>query len=351
MSQVQSPAPEDIRPAVAGPVSNKSVWIFAGAALILGGGLFMGLEARRAAQTAPLGAVAPSAGEGMIAAPPMLDIPPEQVALSPVGGPLASLVPLPSAAGFAPAPQQAARSIPSYQPAYSAPPQYTMPPVQPLPQQAGPALVYQAPMQTKAQSGSDRKSAEVGERAEASMFVNPSTTVPQGAVIQAVLETAIDSNHGGPARAIVSLDVRSFDGTRILIPRGSRLFGTYKSDINAGQNRAMVQWTRLMRPDGAIIELDSPSADPLGRAGVKGKVNSHFFTRFGGTILQSFLDTGVALATQKVSNGTVVVGLPGSTQSLVTPSPESVRPTLTVAQGTPVSVFVTRDLDFSKVER
>lgn len=188
-------------------------------------------------------------------------------------------------------------------------------------------------------------------RVKAGFFANPSLTIPQGAVIQAVLETALDSTRAGPARAIVSRDVRSFDGTRVLIPRGSRLYGEYKADLSSGQNRAMIQWTRLMRPDGVVIALDSPSADPLGRAGVKGKVNSHFFARFGNALVQTALGFGVSFATSEATKGTVIVGLPGSVQNLATPQTDTIRPTLKVAQGTPVSVFVARDLDFSEVER
>lgn len=173
----------------------------------------------------------------------------------------------------------------------------------------------------------------------------------QGAILQAVLETALDSTRAGPARAIISRDVRSFDGTRVLIQRGSRLYGEYKADLSSGQNRALIQWQRLMRPDGAVIELDSPSADPLGRAGVKGKVNTHFFERFGGAILQSTLDLGVALATRNVTNGTIVVGLPGSMPQITATQPDQVKPTLKVPQGAAVSVFVARDLDFTKVEQ
>jgi len=184
----------------------------------------------------------------------------------------------------------------------------------------------------------------------ASRFRNPATTVPQGTIIQAVLETALDSTQPGFARAIVSRDVMSFDGSRVLIPRGSKLFGEYAADLNRGQNRALIQWRRLTRPDGAIIDVDSPSADPLGRAGVKGKVNSHFFQRFSGAILQSALDIGVQLATRKAAGDTVVVALPNSAQSIAIQKPDDIRPTLKVRQGASVSVFVGRDLDFTSVE-
>ena len=58
----------------------------------------------------------------------------------------------------------------------------------------------------------------------------------------------------------------------------------------------MVNWFRLIRPDGTTISIGSPAGDPLGRGGIRASVNSHFFQRFAGAILQSALDIGVALA-------------------------------------------------------
>ncbi|MDN3644627.1 TrbI/VirB10 family protein [Pontixanthobacter aestiaquae] len=188
-----------------------------------------------------------------------------------------------------------------------------------------------------------------GSRVKAERFVRPSQTIPQGTVIPAVLETALDSTRPGAARALVQRDIYSFDGTRILIQRGSRLYGEYDSGLAAGQNRALIQWTRLIRPDGVTIALDSPSSDPLGRAGVKGKVDSKFLQRFGGAILQSVLDIGVGLATQEIGSG-VVVALPGSTQNVQIQNGNQVQRTLKVKHGTSVSVFVARDLDFSTVD-
>ena len=176
-------------------------------------------------------------------------------------------------------------------------------------------------------------------------------TVPQGTVIPAVLETALDSNRPGFVRAIVSRDVRGFDGSRVLIPRGSRMLGEYKADLGQGQKRVFVQWQTLTRPDGVQIALDSPAADPLGRSGVGGKVNTHFWSRFGTALLQSTLDIGVGLATRSAGGDTVVLGLPGSTQTLIQPQQQNYRPTVTVKHGTSVSVFVARDLDFSTVEK
>lgn len=166
----------------------------------------------------------------------------------------------------------------------------------------------------------------------------------------AVLETALNSTQPGAVRALIQRDVHSFDGSRVLIHRGSRLYGEYDGQITRGQNRTAIRWTRLIRPDGVTMALDSPASDPLGRAGVKGKVDSKFFQRFGGAILQSVLDIGVGIATREAADG-VIVALPGSTQN-VTPriTQGEVQPTIKVRHGTSVSVFVARDLDFSSVD-
>ncbi|OJU14585.1 MAG: type IV secretion system protein B10 [Sphingomonas sp. 66-10] len=189
-------------------------------------------------------------------------------------------------------------------------------------------------------------------RVSAGTIANRATTVPQGTLIPAVLETAFNSSRAGFARALVQRDVRGFDGTKVLIPRGSRLIGEYRSDATSGQKRALINWTRLIRPDGVTIAIGSPATDPLGTGGIKAKVNSHFFERFAGAILQSALDVGVTLAARSVDSSVLV--LPGALQGggagAGVRTPNQIPPTLSVRQGTSVSVFVARDLDFTEVE-
>jgi type IV secretion system protein VirB10 len=181
----------------------------------------------------------------------------------------------------------------------------------------------------------------------ASAFANRSVTVPQGTLIQAVLETGFDSTQPGFARAIVSRDVRSFDGSNVLIPRGSKLVGEYRSEVAQGQNRAIIIWTRLIRPDGMTITMDSPAVDTVGRGGVPASVNTHFWSRLGEALLQSTVGIGSALAQRSVT-GPVVV-LPGNATaaaSQLAPANNYV-PTLTVPAGKSISIFVAHDLDFS----
>lgn len=174
------------------------------------------------------------------------------------------------------------------------------------------------------------------------------TTVAQGTLIPAVLETALDSTRPGHVRAMVSRDVTGVDGSRVVIPRGTRLFGEYLADLAPGQNRAFVQWTRLVRPDGVSIAIESPAADRLGRIGIEGRVDSHFLERFGSALLQSTLNFGLGWAGRSVGgDNPVIVALPGSTQGAgASLAGASVQPTLRVDAGVTVTVFVARDLEF-----
>ena len=185
-----------------------------------------------------------------------------------------------------------------------------------------------------------------GTTAVATPGINPKTTVTQGTLIPAVLETAINTDVPGYVRAVVSVDVRSFDGSRVLVPRSSRLIGQYKSGLQAGQKRAYVIWTRLIRTDGVSVNLGSPAVGFSGENGLAGQVNSHFFERFGSAMLLSVVgglsalggNAGVVIASGGQSAAAAAIGQNGQ-----------IGPTVRVRQGEPIRVFTARDLDFSKV--
>jgi type IV secretion system protein VirB10 len=185
-----------------------------------------------------------------------------------------------------------------------------------------------------------------GSAATAAAGFNTKTTVTQGTLIPAVLETAIDTDVPGYVRAVVSADVRSFDGTRVLVPRSSRLIGQYKSGLQAGQKRAYVIWTRLIRPDGVSVNIASPAIAFSGETGLAGKVDTHFFERFGSAMLLSVVGGLSAIG----GNAGVVVGGSGQSAAAAAVGQNgSIGPTVRVRQGEPIRVFTARDLDFSKV--
>ena len=198
-----------------------------------------------------------------------------------------------------------------------------------------------------------RVAAQEPEHVQAVQLHHRATLIAQGTTITGVLETALDSDLPGYARAVVSRDVLGFDGSQVLIPRGSRVIGEYKSAVAQGQTRAFVIWTRVIRPDGASVQIASSGTDPLGRAGLAGKVNTHFFQRFSGAILLSVLDAGVQNLANRNNNTSIVIGSSGdaATASLSALIPAAIPPTIKVAQGSPIRIFVARDLDFSTVQR
>lgn len=345
-----APLHDDVMPVVAAPPS-RDVGLYVFLALLLAGGigLFALLAGNREDAQAPA-TRATVTGE-RIASPPPLRLPEEYARYAradlpplreshparlypvPANAPPAFVPPSrPSAAVRAPAP---AVFPPANTPTYAPPPPYYPEPVRDSAAERGPATP--APPDDP-------------DRVLATRFANPSLTVSKGTVIPAVLETALDSTRPGAVRALVQRDVRGFDGSRVLVPRGSRLYGIYDASLEPGQKRALVTWERLMRPDGVMIALASPASDPLGRAGVTGKVDSKFLARFGNAILQSALDLGVSVATAAVTDG-IIVALPGSVRAQAPQVADNrqVQPTLRVRHGTSVSVFVAKDLDFSSV--
>ena len=196
-------------------------------------------------------------------------------------------------------------------------------------------------------AGGDVFSASTGsEVAKATRMKNPGQTVSQGTLIPAVLETAINSDLPGYVRAVVSSDVRSFDGSRVLVPRSSRLIGQYKSGVAAGQTRAYVMWTRLIRPDGVSVALASPAVDAAGQTGLTGTVDSHFMKRFGSALLLSVVGGASTLA----SGGAGLIMSGGqSAASVAATQSGQIPPTIKVRQGQPIRVFTAKDLDFSTV--
>ena len=175
----------------------------------------------------------------------------------------------------------------------------------------------------------------------------------QGTTIPGVLETAIQSDLPGMLRAVVSSDVYSRTGAQRLLPAGSTLIGRYASGIQTGERRVFVVWTRVERPDGVVVELQSPGTDPLGRAGLGGEVDRHLLERFGASFLFSVIGAGVAIlgdggdsrAERELFrdsgdslNRTAAIALEGSLD---------IPPTIHVDQGTRITIFVGRDLNFA----
>jgi type IV secretion system protein VirB10 len=186
---------------------------------------------------------------------------------------------------------------------------------------------------------------------QAEVIANPGNTVVQGTMIQAVTETALDSSLPGQIRAVISEDVHAFDGSRVLIPRGSRLIGRYRSGVDVAQKRVTIAWDRLVLPTNQTVTISSFGGDELGRSGVSGFVDTRFDERFGSAALISLISALPGAAAGRVENeGTAEVlkdvgdDFADSTDSVIGEY-LSIGPVIHVEQGSRITVMVDRDLE------
>jgi type IV secretion system protein VirB10 len=117
--------------------------------------------------------------------------------------------------------------------------------------------------------------------------------IRQGTVIPAVLATGLNSDLPGYATAVVSQSVYdSVDGSYLLIPQGTKLFGAYNAEIKFEQERVFLAWSRMMFPDGSWISMaEMPTVDQAGFSGLKDKVDNHWGPMLLGAVLVTILES------------------------------------------------------------
>ncbi|MBN6739186.1 TrbI/VirB10 family protein [Acidithiobacillus sp. MC6.1] len=125
-----------------------------------------------------------------------------------------------------------------------------------------------------------------------------------GSVIPAVLVTGINSQLPGEITAQVRQTVyNSLNPNEVVIPQGSKLIGVYDSDVQYGQSRVLVAWSRVIYPDGRTIDLQGMSGvNGMGEAGFSQITDNHYFRIFGSAFLISMLGAGAQLAQPQSSS-------------------------------------------------
>ena len=175
--------------------------------------------------------------------------------------------------------------------------------------------------------------------------------LPKGAFLDCTLETAIDSTLPGMTTCVMATDAFGVDGNVVLLERGTKLIGETRGRVEQGAARVFVLWTEARTPAGVVVPLASPGADELGRAGLPGEVNRHFWERFGAAMLVSVID-GAVQASQSSRNGNTLIIEPSASQGVVTEVLKgtiNIPPTVVKQNGDRIQVLVARDLDFRSV--
>lgn len=189
----------------------------------------------------------------------------------------------------------------------------------------------------------------------AGQTTNRDYLLTRGAMLDCVLETKIVTSVAGMTSCYLTRDIYSASGRVVLLDRGSKVVGFYQGGMRQGQNRIFVQWSRVETPKGVIINVDSPGTGPLGEGGLGGKVDNHFWQRFGGAIMLSLIDDLGDYVANKGNSGNGNLRFNNSSDAAQTLAEKTldntinIPPTLYKNQGDRVSVYVARDLDFRGV--
>ncbi|WP_343463292.1 TrbI/VirB10 family protein [Pantoea sp.] len=186
-----------------------------------------------------------------------------------------------------------------------------------------------------------------------------------GWVIPGVMISGINSDLPGQIVGQVSQDVYdTATGKYLLIPHGTRVVGTYSSDVAYGQEGVMIAWQRLVYPDGKALDLGSmPGADMAGYSGFRDQVNNHYFRIFGNALLLSGITATIAYSQDRdQNNGTTSNQAPNMSSEMsaalgqvfgqaiaqVVQKNLNIAPTLEIRPGYRFNIMVTKDLAFTK---
>ncbi|SDO53452.1 TrbI/VirB10 family protein [Pseudomonas jinjuensis] len=183
-----------------------------------------------------------------------------------------------------------------------------------------------------------------------------------GFVIPATLISGINSELPGQIIAQVSQGVYDTPtGKHLLLPQGSRLVGSYSSDVAYGQSRVLVAWQRIVFPDGKAMDIGSMrGSDSAGYSGLNDKVNNHYLRIFGSAFLMSGIVAGISLSQDRNENGdndrttassamSEALGQQlGQVTAHMIAKNLNIAPTIEIRPGYRFNVMVTKDMTFSK---
>jgi type IV secretion system protein VirB10 len=181
--------------------------------------------------------------------------------------------------------------------------------------------------------------------------------IKAGTVIPAIMVGGISSDL--PGQIIGQVRENVYDtatGRHVLIPQGAKLVGTYDNSVTTGQQRVLVAWTRIIYPDASSVDLGKmPGTDQGGLAGLKDRVNTHFWKAFGNALLLSVFSAGVQISQGGGNNSgnglnaqqSIAAGLGqqlGQLGQELARRNARIQPTLEIRPGYQFTVMVTKDV-------
>ncbi|OCS38181.1 TrbI/VirB10 family protein [Campylobacter fetus] len=182
-----------------------------------------------------------------------------------------------------------------------------------------------------------------------------------GWIIPAVLITGINSDLPGEILAQISQNIYdTASGKHLLIPQGSKVVGSYSSNIVYGQKRILVAWNKVIFPSGDTLNLSNMQGTSTdGYSGFKDKVNNHYFRIFGSALLLSSITAGISLANKSDGHQTetasdkamsAAINQIGQVASEMIRKNMNIAPTLEIRPGYKFNIFVTKDIILEPLE-
>ena len=182
---------------------------------------------------------------------------------------------------------------------------------------------------------------------------NPSYLLISGTTIPCVLQTKVVTNYAGFLKCLVTKNVYSSDGENLLIKKGSIIKGEQKRALTHGVARVFIAWNVIDTPDKLRIRIDSLGTDQLGASGTEAYVDNHFWERFGGAIMLSFIQDSLKTASNRISDHDNDIYYDNSENNtnrmaeLALENSINIPPTGYVNQGSLINILLVRDIDFS----
>ncbi|MGL5348997.1 MAG: TrbI/VirB10 family protein [Cetobacterium sp.] len=178
--------------------------------------------------------------------------------------------------------------------------------------------------------------------------------IKAGSILPGIMISGINSDLPGTIMGNIREDVYdTISGNYLLVPKGTKVVGTYDSAITFGQSRILIVWQRLIFPNGNSLNLDNfPGVDLSGYAGVTGKVNNHTFKLFQAVVLSSILGAGGAIVTNDryddedwrvaaaQGGGEQIISIGNTVANKIL----GIQPTIEVAPGSRFNVIVNSDI-------
>lgn len=187
---------------------------------------------------------------------------------------------------------------------------------------------------------------------------NRSYLLPAGTAASCVLKTKIITSYPAFTMCQLTKNIYSDNGENILVRAGAEFHGQQTRVMKQGVARVFINWTNI-KDRNMNIRVDALGADGLGASGLPAWVDNHFWERFGGSIMLSFIEDAIAAAASQAtksnsSDGVNVNNTENAASEMASIALENsinIPPTAIINQGEMLTVIVPRYVDFSKVYR